>query len=113
MAAGHEVAETDTDEAYDFVAKDPINGEWYTYQCKTVRVRHDRGGDMVVYATNGNGERYAKSDVDYIVGILAENGQTPRAFYFENRGCREYWASEESAKTRWIELPIAIDRETL
>lgn len=113
MAGGFEVAETETDEKYDFVAKDPVNSEWKTFQCKTIRIRRDRGGEWVVYATNGNGERYDKSDVDYIIGVLAENGVTPRVFYFENRFLREYWASEESAETRWVELPIAIDRGTI
>lgn len=110
MAGGFEVAETETDEPYDFVAKDPVNGVWATFQCKTIRIRHDRGGELVVYATNGRGDRYAKDDVDYIIGVLAENGEVPRVFYFENRGLREYWASEQSASKRWIELPIAIDR---
>lgn len=113
MAGGYEVAETETDEAYDFVAKDPLNGEWYTLQCKTVRIRDDRGGQLVVYTTNGNGERYSKEDVDYFVAVLAQNGENPRVFMFENRGLREYWVSEESAKTRWVELPIAIDRQAI
>lgn len=109
MAAGYEVAETETDESYDFVAKDPLNKEWATYQCKTIRLRVDRGGEMVVYATNSRGDRY-KSDVDYVIGVLAENGETPRVFYFENTGLREYWATEASAAKRWVELPIALDR---
>ena len=110
IAAGFEVAETETDEPYDFVAKDPLNGEWATFQCKTIRIRHDRGGEMVISAKNGRGDGYDKTDVDYIIGVLAENGEVPRVFYFENRGCREYWASEQSASKRWVELPISLDR---
>src|SRR5699024_10920740 len=113
MASGYEVAETETDEAYDFVAKDPLSGDWHTIQCKTIRLRGDRNNQMVVYATNGSGERYDKTDVDYLVGVLAENGEQPRVFMFENRGLREYWASEEAARNRWVELSIALDREAL
>ena len=113
MAGGFEVAETETDETYDFVAKDPVNGAWATWQCKTIRIRRDRGNEMIVYATNGQGKAYAKSDIDYIIGVLAENGEVPRVFYFENRSMKEYWASEAAASKRWVELPIAIDREQI
>lgn len=110
MAGGFEVAETETDESYDFVAKDPVNGEWATMQCKTIRRRTDRNNELVVYATKGNGKPYEKPDADLIVGVLAENGEIPRVYYFENRCKREYWASEQAASERWVELPIAIDR---
>lgn len=113
MAAGYEVAETETDEPYDFVAKDPVNREWVTFQCKTISPRKDRNGELIVYATNGNGEPYSKEDVDYIVGVLANDGEPPRVFCFENRELREYWATEETAVSRWVELPITLDREKL
>ncbi|WP_244513519.1 hypothetical protein [Oceanobacillus limi] len=44
---------------------------------------------------------------------MAEDGETPRVFYFENEEKGEYWASEQSAVKRWVELPIALDRGTL
>lgn len=113
MAAGFEVAETETEEPYDFVARDPLNGKWFTWQCKTIRRRGDRNNELVLVATNGKGKRYAKTDADYFIGVLAENGETPRVYYFENRGLREYWASDASAAKRWVELPIALDREAL
>lgn len=110
MAGGFEVAETETDESYDFVAKDPVNGRWITLQCKTIRIRSDRNNEMVVYAKKGDGQPYTKSEADMIIGVLATNGEIPRVFYFENEVKGEYWASEASASKRWVELPIAIDR---
>ncbi len=112
MAGGFAVAETETDESYDFIARDPANGAWSTFQCKTIRLRKDRNNEMVVYSTNGKGEPYTKSDADYLIGVLAENGEQPRVFYFENRSLREYWASEATASKRWVELPITLDRNT-
>lgn len=92
-------------------ATDPLNGREYKYQVKTIRKRMDRGGELVVYATNGSGQTYAQTDVDYFIGVLAEEGEVPRVFMFENRGIREYWATEARASKRWVELPIALDRE--
>nr|WP_052304452.1 hypothetical protein [Paenibacillus larvae] len=93
------------------MGRDPVNGEWYTFQVKTIRKRYDRGGDLVVYAKKNNGEPYSKSDADYIVGVLGEEDESPRVFYFVNRGIGEYWASEARAAARWQELPLAFDRE--
>ncbi|SET42779.1 hypothetical protein SAMN05216389_11136 [Oceanobacillus limi] len=98
---------------YDFIARDRLTGEWHTFQCKTIRIRGDRNNELVVYAKNGKGQPYSKSDADYIIGVLAEDGETPRVFYFENEEKGEYWASEQSAVKRWVELPIALDRGTL
>jgi hypothetical protein len=111
IANGWEVAETETDESYDFVARDPVSREWYTFQCKTVRKRTDRNNELVVYAKNGRGEPYSKSDADYIIGVLGTDGELPRVWYFENRGIGEYWASEARASKRWVELPLWLNRD--
>ncbi|MDT2249809.1 hypothetical protein P7H16_26715 [Paenibacillus larvae] len=111
VSSGWVVAEPETEEPYDLIGRDPVNGEWYTFQVKTIRKRYDRGGDLVVYAKKNNGEPYSKSDADYIVGVLGEEDESPRVFYFENRGIGEYWASEARAAARWQELPLSFDRE--
>lgn len=111
MANGYVVSRTRTAEPYDLKAVDPINGEEYKVQVKTIRKRSDRGNELVVYATNGRGKPYAKSDVDLFIGVLVAEGEVPRVFMFENREIREYWASEARATERWIELPITLNRK--
>lgn len=110
LANGWTVHTSETDEAYDILATDPFNGAHVKIQVKTIRQRMDRGGDLVVYAKKGNGTAYDRADADYIVGVWADNGETPRVFMFENRMCGEYWASEARASERWLELSIALDR---
>ncbi|WP_317981528.1 hypothetical protein [Paenibacillus glycanilyticus] len=103
----------DTDESYDVLATDPLTGHHVKIQVKTIRQRMDRGGDLVVYAKKGNGTTYDRADADYIVGVWAVDGETPRVFMFENRMLGEYWASEARASERWIELPISLNRVTV
>lgn len=110
LANGFTVSRTRTAEPFDFKATDPVNGREYKIQVKTIRKRMDRGGELVVYATNGRGQKYEQSDVDYFIGVLAEEGEVPRVYMFENRGLREYWSSETRASKRWVELPIGLDR---
>lgn len=96
---GWEVAIPAASEVYDLVGKDPVNGKWYTFQVKTIRRRTDRKGELVVYAKKGNGDAYSLEDCDYLLGVLDDS-----VFMFENRGLREYWASDEAAETRWVRL---------
>lgn len=111
LSNGWIVAKPETEEPFDIVARDPINGEWRTFQVKTIRVREDRGGEYVVYAKRGNGEPHTQSDADYIVGVLgAEDDELPRVYMFENRGLGEYWATEARAEKRWVRLPIELQR---
>ncbi|MFD1270663.1 hypothetical protein ACFQ3Y_24950 [Paenibacillus motobuensis] len=115
LANGWTVHTSETDESYDILATDPVNGEHVKIQVKTVRRRSDRErndgtADLVVYARKGNGTAYDRADADYVVGVWAENGEVPRVFMFENRMLSEYWCSEARAAERWIELPIALDR---
>jgi len=111
LANGFTVLRTRTAEPFDFKATDPVNGFEYKIQVKTIRKRMDRGGELVVYATNGRGQPYSQSDVDYFIGVLAEEGEVPRVYMFENRGLTEYWATEARASKRWIELPLWFNRE--
>jgi hypothetical protein len=109
MANGWTVHKSETDEAYDVLAQDPLNGEYKRIQVKTIRIRDDRGGDLVVYAKKGNGEVYTKSDADYIVGVQGTESP-PRVYMFENREIGEYWCGQSRAAERWIELPLTLDR---
>ena len=96
---GWEVAKPLVPEAYDFLTRDPINGNAYRVQVKTLRIRTDRDNALVVYTRKGNGLPYTKEDTDYIIGV-----DKNRAFMFECTGQTEYWSTEQSAKKRWIEL---------
>jgi hypothetical protein len=111
MANGWEaVSKSETDESFDMIARDPLTKEWKTFQCKTIRKRSDRNNELVVYARNGKGNAYEQSDTDYIIGVLGEDGELPRVWFFENRGIGEYWATEARAGQRWVELSLAINR---
>lgn len=96
---GYEVAKPLVAEVYDFLARDPANGKAYRIQVKTLRIRQDRDNALVVMGRKGNGQPYTKDDCDYIIGVDGH-----RAFMFECSGLSEYWSTEQSAKTRWIEL---------
>jgi hypothetical protein len=111
LANGWITGKTDTDEAFDIVARDPVSREWRTFQVKCIRQRHDRGGDLVVNAKKSNGEPYTLSDADYIVGVLGAEGAPPRVYMFENRGLGEYWCRQTHAAQRWVELPVEMNRE--
>lgn len=110
LANGWRIHESRTAEAYDILATDPMTGNHAKIQVKTIRQRTDRGGDLVVYAKKGNGTNYDLSDADYFVGVWAAEGEIPRVYMFENRLLSEYWASEERASERWVELSIALNR---
>ncbi|ETT64904.1 hypothetical protein BSK66_07790 [Paenibacillus odorifer] len=113
LANGWTVHQSETDEAYDVLAQDPVSGDYARIQVKTVRQRADRGGDLVVYAKKGNGTTYDLADADYFIGVLPDGSAAPRVFMFENRLIGEYWCNEARASERWVELPLALDRTTL
>lgn len=113
IASGWEVAETETDETYDFILRDPLSGAFKTAQVKTIRRRTDRDDQLVIYATNGKGEPYSPELVDFLVGVLCEDGETPRVFMVKNTGIKEIWRTEEGASRDWLEMSIALDRDYL
>lgn len=96
---GYEVAKPLVDEVYDLLARDPVNGEYFRVQVKTLRVRTDRDNALVVYARKGNGEPYTPEEVDLIIGVDRD-----RAFMFECTGLSEYWSTEQTAVKRWVTL---------
>jgi hypothetical protein len=116
LANGWTVHQSETDEAYDVLAQDPVSGDYARIQVKTIRQRMDRlrkngEADLVVYAKKGNGTTYDLADADYIIGVWAVAGEVPRVYMFENRLCGEYWCSEAKASERWVELSLALNRE--
>lgn len=113
IANGWEVSTPACEESYDIVGRDPVNSEFYRIQVKTIWQRFDRSGDLVVYAKKGDGSAYTLSDADYIVGVWAADGETPRVYMFAVRGIGEYWAREATAAERWVELPLALTRDVV
>lgn len=111
LANGWRVHESKTSEAYDILATDPLSGEHVKVQVKTIHQRNDKGGELVVYAKRGNGSTYSKSEAAYFVGVWAQDGEIPRVYMFENRNIGEYWATEASAKHRWVEIPLGFNRD--
>ena len=77
------------DEPYDLVAKPPDSDSWLKIQCKTIRVRNDRRGQLVVYARKGNGDTYKREECDYIVGVHGDD-----TYLILNREISEYWKPE-------------------
>ncbi|WP_036708770.1 hypothetical protein [Paenibacillus pinihumi] len=114
MAAGWTIHESVTDEAYDVLATDPVNGRATKVQIKTIRRRADREKgnrpELVIYAKKGDGTAYDRAEADYIVGVWADNGEIPRVYMLENECKTEYWANEQTAAKRWVELSITFDR---
>ncbi|MBE1443910.1 hypothetical protein [Paenibacillus sp. OAS669] len=98
IANGWTVHTSETAESYDILATEPLTGEYKRLQVKTIRQRHDRGGDLVVYAKKGNGMTYDLSDADYFVGVWAAEGEVPRVYMFG-------LCSNE----QWIELPLTMN----
>lgn len=96
---GYEVSKPLVDEVYDLLARDPANGDYLRVQVKTLNVRADRNGALVVVARKGNGKAYTADEVDLIVGVSGDH-----AYMFECTGLSEYWSTEQSAKTRWLRL---------
>lgn len=107
LANGWEVSDPVVGEVYDLVGRDPVNGQFSTFQVKTIRRRTDRNNEMVIYSSNGKGEPYSTDDVNYIVGVEDET-----AYMFENDGKKEYWRTDASASKRWVNLTFTDDRES-
>jgi hypothetical protein len=111
MANGWQaVGKPETEEAFDISARDPL-GKFVTFQVKTMKIRGDRKGELVVQTRNGKGRGYSPAEVDYIIGVLGADGEKPRVWMFENTGQQEYWASEQTAAKRWVELGLTLNRD--
>lgn len=111
MSNGWVTSKPDTDESFDVVAKDPVNGEWATFQVKTVRVRSRSEGrtEYVIDARKGDRTPYTQSEADYLIGVLEADGEV-RVWMIRNAGQSEYWSTDSRADRRWQKLPITLDR---
>lgn len=94
-------------EVYDLivVGKDTDgNNVSFTVQVKTIKIRTDREGQIVVKGSNAFGKPYAKADVDYIFGI---NLETNTGYLIPNNEQVEYWAKDfETARSKWTEYKL-------
>nr|WGD77735.1 hypothetical protein P5643_14050 [Bacillus subtilis] len=79
LASGWQAVSTsETEEAFDISAKDPLSGEWKTFQVKTIIVREKRGGKRVVQARKNDGTPYTLDEVDYFIGVEVGTGPAAR-----------------------------------
>ncbi|WP_181349434.1 hypothetical protein [Thalassobacillus sp. CUG 92003] len=70
----------------------------------------------MLYARNGQGKAYGVDNAsDYYIGVLVDDGETPRIFLIENSNPSqaEYWSKTYEATEKWTELPIGLDRASL
>jgi len=107
LANGWEIAEPFCPESYDIVAKDPDSGQWKEIQVKTLQIREDRGGAIVLHARKGNGQKYSKDECDFFLGILDDGS----VYLVQNEGKREYWA-QPGTLGKWKRLDTAMTRLT-
>lgn len=117
MAAGYVgVARPTTREYYDLIATDRFTGKDVKFQVKTLK-RRDKDGDwFVIYAKNGAGKAYGVDQAsDYYIGVLVDDGETPRVFLAENDKPtrKELWCKTDETNEKWTEIPIAFDRRLL
>ncbi|RSL29224.1 hypothetical protein D7Z54_32315 [Salibacterium salarium] len=101
LANGWQVSKPVVAEAYDRVVIDPANERRLKAQIKTMRVREDRDGALVIPATKGNGSPYTAEDCDLMIGVLGET-----IYVTETRGILEYWSDETTASQRWVSMEM-------
>ena len=98
LARGWEVSRPIVDERYDLVVREPGTAptDLKRIQIKTIRIREDRKGEYVVYATNGKKEPYTTDDCEYLAGVYGDD------FYLVPcTGLTEYWADEQKRNAEW------------
>lgn len=107
MRHGFSVFTSLVPEAYDLIVggKDAEgNNEMFTVQVKTLKIRHDREGQLVVKGAGGDRKPYSKSDVDYLFGVHLP---TNTGFLIPNTEQVEYWAKDfETARKKWTEFTL-------
>src|SRR5699024_3426607 len=72
MSKGFSVFTALAPETYDLICVGTDeNGdkEIFKVQVKTVKIRNDREGQLVIRGANKSGVPYSKQDVDYILGV--------------------------------------------
>ncbi|PJH94918.1 hypothetical protein [Bacillus sp. SN1] len=114
LATGWQAVSTsETEEAFDISAKNPVSGEWKTFQVKTIYVREDRGGARVVQARKSDGTPYRCDEVDYFIGVEIGREPVPAVWMFDNREQTEYWGPQSKEGKRWVRMDLAFSREDI
>lgn len=112
LSHGFSVFTSVVPEVYDLIVVGKgENGEnsSFTVQVKTVKIRRDREGQIVIKGSSQGGVPYPKKDVDYLFGVHQPSG---RGYLIENRELTEYWASSfEVAREKWTEFRLGDDKD--
>ncbi|PAK29598.1 hypothetical protein CJ467_14465 [Bacillus velezensis] len=112
LASGWQAVSTsETEEPFDVSAKDPLSGEWKTFQVKTIIVRKKRGNKRIVQARKHDGTPYMLDEVDYFIGVEIGTGTAPTVWMFENRELKEYWGPQSKDGKRWVRMDLNFRRE--
>ena len=99
---GYEVAEPTVTAAHDLVIRRPGKRHYERAQVKTVYVRSDRGGALVVCGAKNSGKPYSIEEADVIIGVDRFD-----VYVIENASQREYWAQNERiAAGKWTKLSL-------
>lgn len=99
---GYEVAEPVVTAAHDLVVRRPGKRHYERAQVKTVYVRQDRGGALVVSGAKNSGKPYSIEEADVIIGVDRFD-----VYVIENASQREYWAQNETiAAGKWTKLSL-------
>lgn len=104
---GFSVAEMVVPEPYDLIVggKDEEgNAVRFTVQVKTLKIRNDRAGELVVRGAAKDGTPYSAKEVDYLFGVDLRHNV---GYLIRNAEKSEYWSKDfETARTKWTELRL-------
>lgn len=104
---GFSVAEMVVPEPYDLIVggKDEEgNAVRFTVQVKTLKIRNDRAGELVVRGAAKDGTPYDPKEVDYLFGVDLRHNV---GYLIRNNYQSEYWSKDfETARTKWTELRL-------
>lgn len=107
MNSGFSVATAVVPEVYDLIVTgkdDAGDTVRFTVQIKTMKIRTDREGQLVVKGSNKDGVPYSNRDVDYLLGVHIPS---KTGFLIKNNEQVEYWSKDiETARAKWTELTI-------
>ncbi|WP_206669927.1 hypothetical protein [Paenibacillus luteus] len=104
LANGWTVHTSDVSEAYGILATDPVNGEHYKIQVKTICYLDE----LIFDVRRFDGTTYVQSEADYIVAVYPVVNHEPRIFIFENDSREYYCSSSAGMLKRWVKLTFPI-----
>ena len=104
---GFEVATAVVPENYDLIVSgrnDDGTITRFTVQVKTLKIRNDRAGELVVRGAAKDGTPYDPKEVDYLFGVDLRHNV---GYLIRNNEQSEYWSKDfETARTKWTELRL-------